>query len=107
MQRRSTCSHTMFCSKYLTPIESMMSDHGNGVNWCTYAEDGGKSYLHHHVFSISNFSANKEPLSERIWVVGQPFLSPSIMFYSLLLMTKRVCLLHSSTRIVCAVSFLL
>src|SRR6266702_656134 len=111
MQHRSTRSQTMFCSKYSTLIESMspLTDHGNGVNWCTCTEDGDKSYLHRHAFSISNFSARTEPLSERIWVAGQPFLSSSTMITlgALLLATKMVCLLHLSTRIVCAVSFLL
>ncbi len=39
-----------------------LSLYGDGSDWCTFAEDGDKSYLDHHVVLTSNFSAHTELL---------------------------------------------
>ena len=52
---------------------------GIGTYWLTYVEDGDKSYLSHHVVSISTFSAHLGLLSGRTSVSGQTFRSLLIM----------------------------
>jgi len=47
----------------MNSMTSSLTDHGNGTDWCTYANDGDKSYLRHHAVSVSDFVAHTELLS--------------------------------------------
>ena len=114
---QSTPSQTMSSYKSSTSVEWVTTLSScpltlcwNGTDWYTYAEDGDRSYFHRLAASTSLFSANREHLSEGIWVFGPPFLSsftiPTIFatFPRYLLTTKTILLPHSSTLIEYAVS---
>ena len=103
MPQQSARSQTMSCLEYLTPVERIsatFAPYGIGTYWCTYVEDGDRSYSPHHIASISTFAVHTELLSRRIWGSGQPFLSSSIITIitrsALHLMTKTTSLLRSS-----------
>src|ERR1700735_4909607 len=90
VQRRSTRSQTMSCSKYLISIErftfnpesSTFALYGDGTYWCMYVKDGDKSYSSHQTVSTSKSSAHAKLLSGRILVSGQTF--PSLLITTFL-----------------------
>jgi hypothetical protein len=63
-QQQSTRSQTMPCLKYLIFIESIAVEFNGGAYWCTYVEDGDKSYSSHHIVSISKSLHTWNPCQE-------------------------------------------
>lgn len=84
MRQQFTFSQTMSCLKFLTSVEGIATPFslcGDGIYWCTYAENGDKLYLRRLAVSISKFFAHTELPSRSIWVFGPPF--PSLLIYIL------------------------